>query len=75
MDEPKPKKIGKDLPHDRKFECKCGINYLITNNNKAEIMLERDNFIQRMSVEGDVSHPVNYFPEQLSKYIGNPANM
>lgn len=72
VDEPKEKKLGKDLPHDRKFECKCGINYLITDGNTAEIMLERDNFIQIMSVEGDVSRPVNYFPEQLSKYIGNP---
>lgn len=71
MDEPKEKKIGKDLPHDQKFDCKCGISYLISDGNKAEIMLEHDDYIQIMSVNGDISHPVNYFPEQLSKYIGS----
>lgn len=70
-DEPK-KKIGQNLPHDRDFKCTCGIHYLIRDNNKAEIMLETKKYLQIMSAEGDVSHPINYIPEKLSKYIGSP---
>jgi len=71
-DEPKTKKIGKDLPHQRDFKCECGIRYLIQDNNKAEIMLETEKFLQIMSAKGDVTHTINYIPEKLSRYIGSP---
>jgi len=71
-DEPKKKKIGKDLPRERDFKCECGIRYLIRDNNKAEIMLETEKFLQIMSTEGDVTHSINYIPEKLSKHIGSP---
>ena len=72
VDEPKKKKLGKDLPSDQDFKCRCGIHYLIRDNNKAEIMLETDEFLQIMSTEGNVTHPINYIPEKLSKHIGSP---
>jgi|APSaa5957512535_1039671.scaffolds.fasta_scaffold08636_2 hypothetical protein len=69
------KKVGKDLPKDRQFDCGCGKKYLISDNNKAEIILESDEFLHKMSTEGDISHPINYLSEKYTKHIGTPDNL
>ena len=74
-DEPKKKKLGKDLPRDRQFDCKCGQKYLISDNNKAEIMLESNEFLHIMSTDGDITHPINYIPDKLTEHIGTPDQL